>query len=75
MSGQMSLFGPDPALAPALETVASPLCVFEVRPCPRGGRAVYGEPVDHGGCVNRAIRCLTCGCTGEESLNTERDAS
>lgn len=37
-----------------------------------GQMSLFGDPVDHGGCVNRSIRCLTCGCTGEESRNTER---
>lgn len=50
-------------------TVASPLCIWTR--CERKGRAVYGPAVNHDGCVNRSITCLTCGSTGEESRNTE----
>lgn len=35
--------------------------------CPRHGRAVWGESKDLGGCVNRPVRCLTCGARGETS--------
>jgi len=31
------------------------------------GRIVYGEPERRGECVNREMRCLTCGRTGTES--------
>lgn len=48
-------------------TVASPLCSYERKPCHKGGRAVYGQPEDLGGCVNREITCLTCSARGEES--------
>ena len=48
-----------------VDTVPSPLCLYDH--CKRKGRAVLGEPIDHGGCVNRTIRCLECGATGEES--------
>lgn len=55
--------------APDVSTIASPLCIYE--PCPRRGRAVLGPPRDRGGCVNRSIRCLNCGATGEQSTRTE----
>lgn len=54
-------------------TVASPLCSYER--CTRKGRAVLGPPEIREGCINRSIRCLTCGATGEESRNTEIKAS
>lgn len=47
------------------ETVASPLCCYDN--CQRKGRAVMGPPRDLGDCINRSIRCLKCGATGEES--------
>lgn len=59
------------AMSVVLElTIASPLCSYE-RPCRRGGRAVLGEPVRDadGECENRSVRCLTCGATGEQSVN------
>ena len=56
-----------PALFDLTETVASPLCSRWTKCTPRG-RAVLGAPEDHGECVNREIRCLTCGCTGVESV-------
>jgi hypothetical protein len=52
-----------------VETVASPLCIY-VR-CSRKGRAVLGDPRDCGGCVNRTIRCLGCGATGEQSTRKD----
>lgn len=54
------------------QTVASPrwMCMSDRKPCRRNGRAVYGEPEDRGECVNRTVRCLTCGCTGEESTRS-----
>lgn len=55
---------------PTVASVASPLCSREGK-CSRGGRAVLGPPHvledDGERCVNRWIRCLTCGCVGEES--------
>lgn len=67
---QLGLFDPaTPEPADAVKTVASPLCMYQRQPCWRKGRAVYGEPEDHGECINRRIRCLTCGCTGEESAS------
>lgn len=48
-------------------TVASPLCSYQRQPCWRKGRAVYGEPEDLEGCVNRSIVCQTCGARGVES--------
>ena len=48
--------------------IASPLCSYEK--CHRKGRAVLGPPqLRPSGCVNRSIRCLTCGCTGVQSDN------
>lgn len=60
--GQLSL---------AFETVATVpvprfLCPYERR-CEPAGRAVWSEPIDLGGCINRVVKCLTCGKTGEES--------
>jgi hypothetical protein len=54
------------------ETIVTdrPLCVYQRQQlhgrC-KGARAVLGIPRDLGGCINRTIRCLTCGSTGEES--------
>ncbi len=55
-------------LAPA--DVPSPLCDHK---CPREkrGRAVYGPEIDHGGCVNQRITCLTCGASCE--MSTRKD--
>jgi len=58
----------------APDTVPSPLCSriyyddhrARLR-CSRGGRAEFGPEVQHAGCVNRTIRCVTCGATGEQS--------
>ena len=44
----------------------NPLCVYD-GPCPHQGVVIYGEPEDRGECVNRSMRCLRCGVTGEES--------
>jgi len=55
--------------APGTPTVPSPLCL-RYAPCPRAGRAVLLAPIRHGDAVNRAIVCVTCGATGEESRNT-----
>jgi len=53
-----------------MKTIASPFCRWEGT-CPRGGgRAVLGPARKFADCVNRTIRCLTCGVTGEESLTT-----
>jgi len=57
---------------PAPVTVPSPLCHREH--CRRGGRAVLGEPVDLGGCVNRSVRCLTCQITGVLSTTARQEA-
>lgn len=50
-------------------TVPSPICCMWL-PCPRKGRSVLG-PAERIGddCINRSIRCLTCGRTGIESTN------
>lgn len=61
---QATLFGD------AADTVPSPLCSRWDKCTPRG-RAVLGASEDHGGCVNRSIRCLTCGCTGVESVRKD----
>jgi hypothetical protein len=60
-------------------TVPSPLCHFDRPPdhagvwrCHRAGRAVLGRKRVKVGCINRTITCLTCGCHGEQSENTER---
>jgi hypothetical protein len=65
---QPSLFS-DPA------TEASPLCIYD-GPCSRHGRAELG-PERHVSptCINRDIRCLTCGRTGVESQNLAVNAS
>jgi len=63
--------GSQPALFPlASLTVASPLCFLQAKPCPREGRAIFGEPVKHRGCVNQRVECQTCGRTGEVSERT-----
>lgn len=56
------------------ETTPTPpgLCLYDTRPCPKRGRCEFGPEVAVGACLNRAIRCLTCGRTGVESRNTER---
>lgn len=64
---QLALF--EELVAPV--TVASPICVYERRPCHRRGRAILGPEVVLDGCVNRSIVCVTCGAHGEESRNTE----
>jgi hypothetical protein len=58
-----------PSLWETPATVASPLCVYEPS-CTHHGRAAYGPPVSvTPTCVNRTIRCLTCGRTGVGSRN------
>ena len=66
MTEQLSLL--DSPVA-EVATVASPICAYEH--CRRKGRAVLGEPVDLGGCVNRSITCLTCGARGEQSTRKD----
>lgn len=39
--------------------------------CTKQGRAIYGEPEDCEGCVNRSVECVTCGRRGTLSENTE----
>ena len=51
-------------------SIASPLCIFE-GDCPKQGRATFGPPKRFASCVNRTIRCVTCGATGEESVSLE----
>jgi hypothetical protein len=55
---------------PAQETVPSPLC-HRWDDCSPKGRAILGQPEDCGGCINRAIVCQTCGCTGVESTRKD----
>jgi hypothetical protein len=52
-------------------TVASPLCIYSA-PCHNAGRAVLGPKRTYAHCVNRTIRCLKCGATGEESIGTDQ---
>lgn len=56
-----------PELEEALETVTSPLCIYE-RHC--GSKATLGPPIAEEGCSNRDIKCLKCGATGVQSTNT-----
>jgi hypothetical protein len=64
---QLALFSePRPVRTPRF------LC-HRYTPC-RGeerGWAVEGEAVDHGGCVNVAVWCLSCGQTGEQSTRKD----
>lgn len=53
-------------ILPNLPTIPSPLCAYEPH-CDPIGRCVLGPPSQREGCVNRTIRCLTCGKTGEQS--------
>lgn len=62
-------FEDEPAAAPG-PRMRSPIC-FYAAPCPRAGVAELGPEEVLDGCINRAIRCLTCGRTGIESINTE----
>ena len=52
-------------------TVPSPLCLYDAKPCPRGGRAVLGPRVRTEGAINQTIRCLGCKQRGVLSLNLE----
>lgn len=65
MIEQLGLF---PAAEP--ETVPSPLCC-RWTDCQPKGRAVLGPEDDRGGCINRSIRCQTCGKTGIESTRKD----
>lgn len=53
---------------------ASPSVVL--LPCPwcSARAAIYSEPEDVGGAVNREIQCTACGVVGVESINTEHAA-
>ena len=66
LTQQLPLFLDDP-LVVAMETIRSPLCIYE-KHC--GSRACLGPPDDRGGCVNREIRCLSCGRDGVQSTRT-----
>jgi hypothetical protein len=54
-------------IVPKADTEPRGLCCYD-GPCTRNGLAVYGPPrLLESGCINRTIRCLKCGVTGEES--------
>ena len=55
-------------IVPKADTEPRGLCCYD-GPCPRNGLAVYGPSrvLSPSGCINRTIRCLKCGVTGEES--------
>jgi hypothetical protein len=50
-------------------SIPSPICCYDR--CARHGRAVLGAPVDHGDCINRRVRCVTCARTGVQSTRTD----
>ena len=60
-----------PMLFPFGDVILSPLCVYQQH-C--GAKAERGDPVDHGGAINCAVWCLTCGARGEQSTRKDRDA-
>lgn len=61
MTAQLALF-------PAAPRTPSPrwLCVY-AKPCANHGQAIYGPTVIKARCVNRVVKCQTCGRFGEES--------
>lgn len=55
----------------AEEGVTLERCGICIREKHCGHKAEYGPPRDLGGCINRTIRCVQCGATGEQSWNKE----